>query len=152
MKQRLQVALLLAAIATLPGSAFAAALPSGFTGIWYDPATSGQGFTFEVLPDQRLLVLFNGFTEAGERLPLTGDYSHDQGVVFGRSLRVPLYRTRGRGFASFDPTDVVREPWGDAHVTFTDCSHAELSISGSDGSQQLQLVQLSRPIGLACTQ
>ena len=134
------------------GSAMSAALPQGLTGTWYEPATSGQGFTLEVLNEQRLLVVFNGYTDGGQRLSLIGDYVHDGGVLFTRSLRVPLYRTRGRGFATFDPVNVVREPWGDAYFTFADCTHAGVSISGIDGSQQLAIIQLSRPIGLACAE
>ncbi len=112
----------------------------GFSGNWYDPATSGQGITVEVNPNSKALFFAwytyvpNGVSAgpAGQRW-----YTGQQTTALApgsRTIPVQLYQTTGGSFdAATNPapnTVVV----GSGSIAFQSCSSATLSYNFSAGS------------------
>jgi hypothetical protein len=112
----------------------------GFSGNWYDPATSGQGITVEVNPNSKALFFAwytyvpNGVSAgpAGQRW-YTGQQTTAL-VPGSRTIPVQLYQTTGGSFdAATNPapnTVVV----GSGSIAFQSCSSATLSYNFSAGS------------------
>jgi hypothetical protein len=110
----------------------------GFSGNWYDAATSGQGFVFEVNPLRPFFFLTwytyapNGQAAgvAGQRW-FTGQASY---TVGSRTMTAPLYETTGGLFDQ--PTDppAATVPVGTATVTFGSCTSAQLQFNVTAGS------------------
>jgi plastocyanin len=126
----------------------AAALSAGYTGTWYDPAQSGQGFFIEILPGNLLLAYWFTFTPEGQQAWFGG-----VGSIVGNTATVPATLSTGARFIpNFNPTDVVRSAWGNLHFTFTDCSNGRVdfeSVAGF-GSGSMTLRRLTTPAGLEC--
>jgi hypothetical protein len=109
----------------------------GYSGNWYDKATSGQGIVFELNPNQPLAWLTwytyapNGQAsgEAGQRW-YTAQASYAPGV---RSIPMTLYQTTGGIFdsAAIAPTTV---PVGTATATFSSCGALQLAFNFTGGS------------------
>jgi hypothetical protein len=109
----------------------------GYSGNWYDSATSGQGIVLELNPNQPF-VFFAWYTyapngqaqgAAGQRW-YTGQASYTPGA---RTLPMTLFETTGGLFDSVAPTpDTV--PVGTATATFTSCSTLRLNFAFTGGS------------------
>jgi len=110
----------------------------GFSGNWLDPATSGQGFVFELNPMSPVLFFTwytyapNGQTQgaAGQRW-YTGQAGYTPGA---RVIAATLYETTGGVFdqATTPPAQTV--PVGTATVTFTSCAVAQIDFRFTSGS------------------
>ena len=119
----------------------------GYSGNWFDPATSGQGFVFELNPTAAV-VFFAWFTYAsgyGERGQVwyTGEAAD---IPESRTFPVTLYGTVGNSFDSGDPHLAFNGPVGTATVTFTSCDAAKLvfTIDGFVNGEQSGTINLSR--------
>ena len=115
-----------------------------FSGNWYDPERSGEGWLIEVLDDQTALVYGFSYPAAnavGDQLWLLGT-----GVISGDGIAVEqMYSMRGGDFGTrFSSDQVSFVPWGRVHMVFGDCGSARLRFEGPDGygSGERQLVQL----------
>lgn len=114
----------------------------GLSGAWYNPATSGQGFFFDVHPGSNLfgLAWFTWTEQPGVYDWLTG-----VGRFAGASAQVSLSRTRGGQFNA--PLAVTSVDAGTASITFSDCSRARLEfvLSAPVRSGSIELVKLLPP-------
>lgn len=129
----------------------AIALPASLSGSWYEPASSGQGLSVEVIDADRFLVFFYGFDSAGAPLWLYGEFRQSTpGFAFGRALTANMISTTGTRWSPFVPGDVRRTPWGTATFTFDSCLRARLVLDGSTGTKTLNLEKLVTPRGLSC--
>jgi hypothetical protein len=128
------------------------------SGNWYQPATSGQGFTVEVNPGSATLF-FAWYTyapggaaagAAGQRW-YTGQGSFAPGM---RSVPVTLYETTGGVFDS-TATAPHSVPVGTATLAFQSCSSATLNFNFTGGSSAgtSGAIALSRigPVPSGCT-
>lgn len=82
------------------------------SGAWYDPATSGEGFFVQVLPERgTVAVSWYTFAPDGSGAPA---WIVGLGQVGGNAILVQDARSyRGGGFgADFDPATLGGEPWG----------------------------------------
>lgn len=120
------------------------------SGSWYDPASSGQGFNFSVLPGDGFAFLFYGHRDDGSNLILAG--SRVQRPRYGESFSVPVVAVEGGRFGGFDPVQIRRPPWGRLDLRFISCTQAEAVLDGRDGRQVLQLQPLTPIEGLSCDQ
>jgi hypothetical protein len=108
-----------------------------FSGNWYDPATSGQGFVFEVNPIRPFVFLTwytyaptgPGMGAAGQRW-FTGQVAYAPG---SRSITMPLFQTTGGLFDQPNPAPAT-DPVGTATVTFLSCSSAQIHYDFTAGS------------------
>ena len=104
-------------------------LNAAFSGGWYEPATSGQGFVLEVLPDVPAIIAgwftFAREDEMGNRwFTLEGGYVDNVGTL-------TIYQSTGGAFD--DPASVDTVAVGSALLTFFDCTSAELEYLFDDG-------------------
>ena len=108
------------------------------SGNWFDPATSGQGFAFEVNPNVPVFF-FAWYTysptgqsagAAGQRW-FTGQASYTPG---SRTMMLTLYETTGGVFDQ--PTNPAPStvPVGSSTVTFASCTSAQLQFNFTGGS------------------
>jgi hypothetical protein len=122
--------------------------PRALNGVWFEPATSGQGFDFLVLPGDRFVVLFYGFRNDGSNLILNG--VSVKRPRYGEAFTVPLDAISGGRFGGFTADQVRRDPWGTLTLRFDSCLVATAVIDGRDGRQTLTLQPLTRIEGLDC--
>jgi hypothetical protein len=112
----------------------------GFSGNWYDPATSGQGITVEVNPASQVLFLAwytyapngAGAGAAGQRW-----YTAEQTTPLlpgARTIPLRLFETTGGAFDT--PTSPVPRTVvvGSGTIAFENCTSATLSYSFTGGS------------------
>ena len=111
----------------------------GITGSWYEPATSGQGFVFDLVPSSNLLAAY-WFTypiEGGAR-----EWYMAVGDISGDSAELIVYQTEN-GF--FDQSSMVdTNAVGSAHLAFSSCADAswnyQLDTQGINGEIPLQRI------------
>ena len=112
----------------------------GFSGNWYDPATSGQGVTVEVNPGSKALFLAwytyapngAGAGPAGQRW-----YTAEQTTALmpgARTIPVRLFETTGGSFNMRTSPAPITAVVGGGAITFQSCSSATLSYSFTGGS------------------
>jgi len=104
-------------------------LNAALSGGWFEPATSGQGFVLEVLPEVPAIIAgwftFARENESGNRwFTLEGDYVDNVGTL-------TIYQSTGGTFD--DPANVDTVAVGSALLTFFDCTSAELEYQFEDG-------------------
>lgn len=125
-----------------------AALPTGISGPWYNPAQSGHGLSVEILAQNRALVFWYVYDAAGNPVHLYID-----GRIVGHRIEGTAYTPRGMNFGSFDPADRELPLWGSVNIDFTDCAHANLqwsALRAEYGSGQMPIRQLTPLAGLSC--
>jgi cytochrome c553 len=118
------------------------------SGNWYEPASSGQGFTLTVMQGDLIVVTFYGHRNDGSNLFLVGNTVKQP--RYGEVFSIPLLAVEGGRFGGFNPADIRRPPWGRLDLRFLDCRKAEAVLDGLDGRQQMQLIQLTPLPGLSC--
>jgi hypothetical protein len=119
------------------------------SGSWFDPNHNGEGYTLEVLFDQRVLVYWFGFGPSGERRWFFGI-----GEIEGDVLEFPdmLTTTGGIFGPDFDPADVQELPWGSLELEIT-CEGGEARFTPTEAGfppGTLNLTRLSSLDGLEC--
>jgi hypothetical protein len=121
-------------IGTAPGTNADFAL----SGNWYDPATSGQGFVFEVNPLVPV-TFFAWYTYApsGQSAGVAGQrWFTGQGnyTVGSRTMTLSLVETTGGVFDQPTPASQATTVVGAATVTFMSCTSAQLQFNFTGGS------------------
>lgn len=120
----------------------------GLSGAWVDSQLNGQGFTLSFIGKSRFIIYFYGFTDSGERLWMLG--LHDGDFELGETITIPLIEAAGGQFNHLDTAQISELPWGELSIRFQDCLNAEATLSGIDGTQEMQLFPLARIDGLDC--
>jgi hypothetical protein len=130
------------------------------SGNWLDPATSGQGFVFEVNPNAPFLfatwytyaLAGQAAGAAGQRW-FTGQASYTPG---SRSMTLPLFATTGGLFDQASNPAPSTDQVGTATVPFANCASAEVQFNFTGGSSagQSGTIALSRigPVPPGCAQ
>jgi hypothetical protein len=128
----------------------------GFSGNWFDPATSGQGFVMEVNPVSRVLfVTWYTYASAGTGAGAAGQrwYTAQAAFVPGmRSVPTTLYETTGGAFNAADPKPSTSSV-GTATVRFASCTSASIDYNFASGGNagRSGTIQLARvgpaPVG-----
>jgi len=124
---------------------------AGLSGTWYHPERDGEGFTFEVLGDGRVVATWHTYDAAGNQAWMAGAGTVDA----SGTATVALYITEGPRFGgNYDADDLDRRPWGSAVFRFEDCDHGSVQWTptvGGFGPGMLPLVRLTGPAGRACS-
>ncbi len=126
---------------------FSVAPGAGLTGVWYDPATDGQGWNFIATPNG-VFGYFYGYADSGEPLwLLTEELIGD--LVAGEPVTYNLLHGELGSFSDpVHPDDLSH--WGEVTFTFESCSQATAEMSGLDGSQSQQLQRVADTVGATC--
>ncbi len=125
-------------------------VPAGrFSGSWYDPAHSGEGYVLEVLADMRALVYWFSFDAQGARRWFFGT-----GLIDGdRLVFDELHTTAGGVFGpEFDPAAVTVAPWGSLELDLT-CAAGTAGFTPTEAgfpAGTLDLVRLTQLGGRDC--
>jgi hypothetical protein len=124
-------------------------LGNRISGLWFDPATSGEGLVLMRVAADRLVGFWNTFDLDGEPMWLLADGPFD-----GERWLAQAQRSRGPRFGpDYDPGQVQVQPWGELDVRFQDCERARLhwraSVAGF-GSGERSLRRLASLAGLGC--
>lgn len=122
--------------------------PRGLTGLWYEPATSGQGFSFNWIAGDTLALAFYGHRDNGANLFLTGVRAGRFG--YGETMEIPLTATSGGRFSDFDRNAIHNTTWGTLTLRFDSCSSAQARLVGADGTKEMQLLRLALAPDLPC--
>jgi hypothetical protein len=121
---------------------------SPWAGLWYDPATDGEGYNLIVAPVGRILY-FYGFRKNGLRLWLISDLI-TRTLEAGTTVEVPLFESTQGTFAAPVPSDDALVTWGTAKITVVDCNSMTIVIDGQDGKKTSHTVRLAGIIGSSC--
>ena len=126
-------------------------ISAGFTGNWFDPASSGHGFSIEVLPDNVMLAQWYAFAPEGGQAWISA-----MGPITGNSAVLQGYFPVGPGGRfppQFNPGQLSNQFWGTITFVFSDCNTGQVSwqsaIDGY-GSGWLPITRLTMPAGLSC--
>ena len=125
-------------------------MSDSITGSWYDPATSGQGFSIHKITEQMGAVYFYGFDNAGAPLWLLGVWNSP--LLAGETVEFEMHRFTGGTFTEVNPGEIVGEPWGTMSLRMDDCGVAYAEMDGLDGKQIFFMQQLAGSLGLECTE
>jgi hypothetical protein len=111
-----------------------AGLEGSFSGTWFDPARSGEGFQIEVTDGVQPQLLVGWFTYvpdgSGRQMWLTGG-----GPIDFLDAVVPLFDTRGGRFGSLNnPSTVQATPKGELRVGFAFCNQGRVTFTPRDNS------------------
>lgn len=119
----------------------------GLTGSWFNPATSGQGFLFDVVPSQMQVVIYwftfddeAGGPEGQRWMIAQGDFVEGQNTIAMEVLQVT-------GGVFDDPEAVTVTTIGSAELEFEDCTNASMTYDlDFDGDEENNLTGII-PIG-----
>ena len=126
------------------------AMTSGFSGSWFDPDHSGQGFVVQVLERETgpvALVYFFTYDIDGSPLWLFG-LDEIEGNAVDVVLREPVLEDIGDGQGDIPPPELV--DWGTLRLSFDDCGSGTAEVLTR---QKIQVrsgtLRLSRLAGIA---
>ncbi|HKU88029.1 MAG TPA: hypothetical protein VJV77_16965 [Casimicrobiaceae bacterium] len=130
------------------------------SGNWLDPATSGQGFVFDVNPNLPFMfATWYTYAPAGQTAGAAGQrWFTAQGSYTpgSRSMTLPLFATTGGVFDQTSNPGPSTNQVGTATVTFASCTSAQVQFNFTAGSSagQTGTITLSRigPVPPGCTQ
>ena len=109
------------------------------SGAWFNAATPGQGFFFDIVPSMNL---FFGGWYAWTGIPGQYDWVTVQGAYSGNAATVPIYRTTGGIFNNPAPVNTVQV--GTATFTFASCTQGQLAFAFTGGpSGNIALLRLT---------
>lgn len=132
-------------VAPRPAST-APGVDSTFSGLWYDPARSGEGIELEILPNDKALVYFFTYPPSGVAGKQT--WLFGMGDVVGNGIEFADVRLGARDAAGA----VSSQHWGRFALTFDSCSSGGMRWDGPAGwgSMEVPLRRLSALDGLGC--
>lgn len=130
---------------TVASAAPAFSIVQGVSGAWYNPATSGQGYLFDVRPSDRFFfaALFT-YPQAATPAPKLGSADQRwltlQGTYADARATLSIFQTSGGAFDAARATSTTQV--GSASVEFESCTRAIVTYSlpqdGLAGTQVLQ--------------
>lgn len=96
-----------------------------FGGTWFNPARSGEGCLLTLEGDDQTFILTCYFNDNGGQAWFIGATTLDGDVLDFN----PITITSGAAYGGeFDPADVVRQSFGRARVSLSDCNNATIDI------------------------
>lgn len=126
------------------------AIQASHSALWYNSNQSGHGLSVYVLDNNRIVIFWYVYDNAGGPLWLLGIGTHDGYLA---SLDVTQYS--GALFPpNFNSEDVNGVDWGTFQLSFVDCNNGLFSwepVSNSNfSSGQMEIVRLTQTLGLKC--
>lgn len=128
---------------------------SATSGLWYDPALSGTGFSFTDAT-VGLAVTYHGYDKNGGKNWLNGvTFGPKAGEAeVGKDYSINLNQPKPGNGGRFDnkPTGNASGTmsWGTMTIKFTACDKATATLKGLDGTQVFNLVKLAGNAGVSC--
>jgi len=111
-----------------------------YSGAWFNPDRSGEGFVIEVMPDDRVVVYWFTYTpdQSGLQAWMIGDsrFANEESGAGSSSAQtdridMTLFQTSGGAFGQdFDPNSVNLFEWGQLDIEFSDDDTAHIYWDG----------------------
>jgi hypothetical protein len=133
-----------------------------YSGAWYNPERSGEGFVIEVLPDDEAVVYWFTYQPdgSGQQAWMVGQgqiskpHSVVLSPVFPPEASMDLYQPVGTAFgAGFDPDEIELLEWGQIHFEFhppdSGTVEWESNLEGY-GSGEFPIERLTQPMLADC--
>lgn len=128
-------------------------ISAAFSGNWFDPGQSGQGFEIEILGGStpQMSVLWFTFAPGGGETWIAAS-----GPIDGTQATMDAYQISGPGALfppHFDAAKLTPQPWGTLEFTFSDCNNGRVDWASTQpgyGSGTMALTRLTLPDGLGC--
>jgi hypothetical protein len=119
----------------------------GTSSAWYDPTRSGEGFMLEILPEDRAVMYWFTYDDAGDQ-----DWFIAVGEVRGNRVLFPaVLQVSGGGFGpDFDPNAVSETVVGSASFIWSGCDSGAMSWNIGDQAGRMDLQRLSTVMGVPC--
>jgi len=136
---------------TMPlATANATMLTGGFTGAWYNPDQSAQGFQLQVLPNGDAIAYWFTYDAMGNQLWLIGN-----DTVVGNKVTMEMLRPTGETFGSGpNAGDIELQPFGSVTLTFEDCNSGSVTWESDDpqfGWGEMSIQRLIKSVGASCS-
>ena len=128
-----------------------AQVPSGISGVWYNPAQDGHGVSIEILDAHRAIAFWYVYDRDGRPVHLYID-----GRIEGQEIHGIAYAGSGMRFGDFDPATLNLDQWGQVDLEVHSCRDLTLRYRGqsalgaSFGSGEIHMQRLSQLRGLPC--
>lgn len=125
-----------------------AALPSGLSGLWYQPERPGHGLSITQFAPDSALLLWQTYDPQGRPLHLYAEAAVDAG-----GMRGTAFAPGGLGFAARDGGELQLPEWGELSLQFHSCDRATLRWQARDAafaSGEVALQRLVHTEGLTC--
>jgi len=117
----------------------------GVNGLFYDPNNPGHGFNF-IAHALGLTVFYYGHTASGERLWLISDtFAGD--LEYDTPIELEMLEVLS---GEFGQPQFTTTAWGTITLELADCDTGHASISGIDGSLEMDLIRLTGMPGIRC--
>jgi hypothetical protein len=124
-----------------------------FTGSWYDPAKSGQGFLLEIINtnnQKKALTTWFTFDTMGNQFWLIG-----VGDVIDNTISFEMLMPEGGRFGDLhDSNNVINSVWGNVVIAFNDCNNGTVNwtplVTGFN-SGSMPINRLTQINNLNCT-
>jgi len=125
-------------------------IDGSFSGTWYDPNRTGEGFVIDVTSignsgDSQAVVSWYTYSADGSARQ---SFLIGSGNIVADTILADLSITDGASFGSeFDTDDVITTPWGQVSIKFIDCENAVVtyqSIDSDFGSGTINLTRLTK--------
>lgn len=104
------------------------------TGSWFDPAASGHGFNFQLLPNRIGILYWYAYDATGRPIFFYGQTPQPIPVDATEARFETLY-LEGMRFGTFDPSARRSYTWGTMSLRFPTCGRATLNYSGTSSPQ-----------------
>ena len=125
------------------------ASPQSVTGFWYDPLYTGSGFSVLTAPVGTILYYY-GWDKSGRRLWLQSDLiTTPLKLGTGTSYALNMNQTNNGSFLSpANPSTLSN--WGVLNIKFSSCAQGAATLSGIDGTVNLNLSNLVSVLNIPC--
>ena len=121
----------------------------GASGLWYNPAQSGHGFTLETVESGGKLHLVAAWFTYLDGAPR---WIHGIAPIVNNKATIAAMTSKGGRFPpAYDPASVAVEPWGTLEFSFTDANSGQVSWAGSQpgfGSGSMPVARLAGPVDI----
>jgi hypothetical protein len=116
-------------------------------GTYFDPERDGEGCQLTLERDQVTFILTCYFYDEGKQFWLIGVGELVNGQITFREMTI----TSGAQYGyTFDPEDVVRNTWGSAIMTWSDCNNASLELKPIITGYEEVTLDLARLLPTTC--
>ncbi len=124
-------------------------LSSYFSGAWYDPARSGEGFTIAIFDAVAPKLALSWYTYAADDSGRQ-KWLYGIGTIDDIDATMELFETEGGRMGSTEnPQRVVTKRWGTARVGYANCDAGAVIVEPDDASLPRGAIPIRRATALA---
>jgi hypothetical protein len=120
---------------------------AGLSGSWYRMAEPGDGLNVHVA-NAGLVAFFYGYDSQGDPMWLLTSEPYRGPILPGVELTFNMVKGSGGDLYSVNGASLSN--WGTLSLTFQDCTSAEATLIGTDGTKSFSIVQLAKVAGAVC--